>query len=226
MIANVLHRVLLVLVMVGLSLGVQASPAVAAFPTVSWPSAWANPVQSGGSFVMTTKWGAFSKGCANWDRTNDATYYLDSGTSAHTGLDMDRGDGQSVVAIADGTVVENGQPWGSGNKNVVVVEHTASTGEKFLAVYGHLYGDVAPKGSITKGAYIGRVQTAGTGAHLHFGIKPGSWAGTTPRGSSASTVDGNGNCTFNSVGTVDPLSYLATRSPGVAQPLEIGRAHV
>jgi murein DD-endopeptidase MepM/ murein hydrolase activator NlpD len=183
------------------------------FPTVSWPGAWANPTQSGSTFVVNTYWGALSLGCKNANKTNRATYYLDSGTKAHTGIDMARGDGQVVVAIADGTVVENGQPWGAANRNVVVIEHTTSTGEKFLAVYGHLYSDVVPKGSIARGARVGRVQTAGTGAHLHFGIKPGAWTGSTPAGSSSSAVDANGNCTLNTLGTADPLSYLPSRTP-------------
>ena len=206
----------MVLATASLALG-SAAPANAAYPTVSWPSAWSNPVQGGESFVLTTKWGAFSKGCNNYDSSNDAGYYLDApSTSAHTGIDMNRDDGQTVVAIADGLVVENGLPWdkpGVSNKNVVVIEHTTSTGERFMAVYGHLHSDVVAKGAIQKGAYVGRVQTAGTGAHLHFGIKPGAWAGVTPNGSSASTVSG-GNCTFNPVGSVDPLTYLSGRTPG------------
>lgn len=96
--------------------------------------------------MMTTKWGAFSKGCKNYDGSNGAGYYLDTGTSAHVGTDISRGDGQAVFVIVDGTVVVNGQPWGASNKNVVVIEHSTSTGEKFTAVYGHLYGDVVVLG--------------------------------------------------------------------------------
>ena len=209
-----LRALLAVLLGCSLLVGATLTSSARGFPTVSWPGAWTNPTGSGGAFVMTTKWGAFSLGCRNADQSNDAGYYLNSGTSAHTGIDMNRGDGQDVYAIADGTVVENGQPWGAANNNVVVVEHTASSGEKFLAVYGHLYGDTAPLGPISRGARIGRVRNAGTGPHLHFGIRPGGWGGATPAGSSASGVDGAGNCSFNPVGTVDPLTYLAARSPG------------
>jgi hypothetical protein len=203
---------------VGASLVGTASPAFASYPTVAWPSGWVNPVQGGGSFMMTTKWGAFSKGCANYDATNDATYYLDSGTSAHTGIDMNRADGQQVVAIADGTVVQNGQPWGAANNNVVVIEHTTSTGEKFLVVYGHLHSDVHGLGAIHGGDVVGRVQLAGTGAHLHLGLRVGAWTGSTPPGASASSVDGGGNCTFNPAGTSDPLAYLGSHSPGTGSP--------
>ena len=170
---------------------------------------------------MTTKWGAFSKGCVNHDTTNEGTYYLDTGTKAHTGLDMDANEGDTVVAIADGVVVANGQAWGAEWRNVVVIEHTASSGEKFLAVYGHLFPDVAPKGAISAGQKVGRIQIPNvpySGSHLHFGIKPGAWAGAAPDGSSASTVDAARNCTFNPLGSADPLTYLPARTPGSSAP--------
>jgi hypothetical protein len=203
---------------------VAASPAHAvSFPTVSWPSSWTNPLQSGGSFTLTTKWGALSAGCKNADRTNGATYYLDSGTTAHTGIDMNRADGQVVVSIGAGQVVDNGQPWGSANGSVVTVQYATNVGETFVVVYGHLYTDVATLGTISAGQKIGRVRNAGTGAHLHLGVRPGAWNDVVPGGASASTVDGNGNCTFNSAGTLDPLSYLGARSqaPGNQVPRPI-----
>ncbi len=91
----------------------QGRYAAPKYPTVGWPAGWVNPVQGGGQFTLTTKWGAFSLGCKNADKTNGSTYYLDKGLKAHTGIDMARGEKLEVVAIADGTVVDNGQPWGA-----------------------------------------------------------------------------------------------------------------
>jgi hypothetical protein len=80
-----------------------------------------------------------------------------------------------------------------------------------------LYPDVAPLGHINKGDRVGRVQTAGTGAHLHLAIQPGAWRGAVPPGASNSTVAPDGTCTFNAAGTVDPLGYLGARTPAGAQ---------
>lgn len=203
--------------------GSGALPAHAAFPTVAWPTSkgWGNPLVPGaGSFMMTTKWGGLSKGCRNADLTNGGTYYLDPpNTTAHLGLDLNRGDGQAVYAIADGVVKSSGTSWGADNRTIVVVEHSSSLGDKFLGVNGDLYSDAVRTGTtVRKGDQIGRVQNAGTGPHLHFGIRPGAWAGTVPRGSVASSVDGNKNCTFDSLGTVDPIGYLSSRSPAGMWP--------
>lgn len=206
----------LVLAALSITAGLLVGPATAhaaSFPTVSWPGSWANPV-GGASAMVTTHWGALNDGCRNVNKTNDATWYLSGGTSGHTGLDIARADGAEVYAIADGIVVNTGMPWGTANRHVVTIEHTTATGEKFLAVYGHLHPDVAAAGPITRGARVGRVQTAGTGPHLHLGIRPGAWSNAVPPGSSASTVDGARNCTFNPAGTADPLGFLSARAPG------------
>lgn len=165
---------------------------------------------------MTSKYGALSKGCKNHDKDNDADWYLSTGTLAHLGIDISRGDGQSVHAIADGTVRYAGTAWGSSWGHVVVVEHGTVTSERFLAVYAHLYSDTIKSGTITKGTKVGRVVTTGTGPHLHFGLVPGPWTGTVPPGSVKLTPDANGNCTLSQgqrSSTVDGRAWLTSRTP-------------
>jgi murein DD-endopeptidase MepM/ murein hydrolase activator NlpD len=98
-------------------------------------------------------------------------------TSNHEGLDLTPGAGTAVQAIADGVVVDAGNP--SGPFGVfVVIEHLID-GEKFTSLYAHLqYGSLAVNvgDAVPAGTQLGRVGSTGmsTGAHLHFEI----WSAT------------------------------------------------
>lgn len=190
-----------------------STAADAAYPTVDWPDAWKNPLNTGERFTLTTKWGAMDEKCANADTSNDAGTYLNTKEYlGHTGIDMASPAGSTVYAIASGTVRFAGR-WNADNGYVVVIEHTDHDGGKFLALYGHLFSDVVPNKSIvTAGARVGRVVTAGTGPHLHLGIAQGAWNGKVPSGSSSLIRNGR-NCTFQPDGTVDPLTFLNNYSP-------------
>lgn len=208
------RRTLLLIVFVFSSLCTGLTGASAAsYPTVSWPTVWGNPVGSGSSFVMTTKYGALSKDCPNHDRSNDAGWYVGS-RKAHLGIDMARGDGEDVFSIGSGSIKYAGTAWGPEWGFVVVVQHSTVTRESFLAVYAHLHSDtVVPGDRVRKNDRIGRVMDTGSGPHLHFGLAPGVWTGTVPRGSIGATIDANGNCVFNRSGTTDGLAWLKSRTP-------------
>lgn len=91
----------------------------------------------------------------------------------HHGVDFNPGAGHPIVAIANGIVVEAGNP--SGEYGVhAVIEHVID-GVTVRSVYGHMamgsmdleVGDV-----VVRGQLVGAVGSTGmsTGPHLHFGI--------------------------------------------------------
>jgi murein DD-endopeptidase MepM/ murein hydrolase activator NlpD len=92
---------------------------------------------------------------------------------SHLGLDMNPGIGTPVQAIADGVVVETGNPSGTYGVHAVI-EHVVD-GQKVTSLYGHMLegslavsvGDV-----VTVGQLVGQVGSSGasTGPHLHFSI--------------------------------------------------------
>jgi murein DD-endopeptidase MepM/ murein hydrolase activator NlpD len=97
-------------------------------------------------------------------------------TSDHEGLDLTPGAGTAVAAIADGVVVDAGNP--SGTLGVFVVIDHVINGEKITSVYAHMqYRSLAVSvgDTVTVGQQLGRVGSTGvsTGAHLHFEIRPG-----------------------------------------------------
>jgi murein DD-endopeptidase MepM/ murein hydrolase activator NlpD len=94
-------------------------------------------------------------------------------SAGHTGIDMNPGIGTPIQAIADGVVVEVGNP--SGSYGVfAIIEHSVA-GMHFRSLYGHMaegtlalgVGDV-----VTVGQLVGQVGSSGasTGPHLHFSI--------------------------------------------------------
>ncbi|WP_165067687.1 M23 family metallopeptidase [Marisediminicola senii] len=108
----------------------------------------------------------------------------------HKGLDLNPGSGTPIQAIADGVVVDLGNP--SGPYGVfVVIEHVVD-GQKVNSMYAHmLLGSLTLSigQTVTVGQSIGAVGSTGnsTGAHLHFEILLG---GTLP---------------------VDPFAWLTTQ---------------
>lgn len=213
-------------VFVFLSFTFISSSAVAAVRLqLSWPSGWQSPTNSS-SVAINTVYGAFSKGCPNY--TNDGnvySYYLDTGRAEHLGLDLRADKGTSVKAIANGTVSYSGVPWGSAWKEFVRISHPTTSGAA-TADYGHidvsinaLTGKKWAKGDpIKRGDEIGKVadlSAAGAGAHLHFGLRPGSgfFGATDILASDQSNKGGSGNCKHNASGTIDPVGYLASNAP-------------
>lgn len=97
-------------------------------------------------------------------------------SSDHTGLDMNPGPGTPVQAIAEGVVVETGDP--SGTYGVyAVIEHTVN-GLTVTSLYAHMQeGSLAVEvgDSVEVAQLVGQVGSSGrsTGAHLHLSIRVG-----------------------------------------------------
>ncbi|PYS82084.1 MAG: hypothetical protein DMF67_14245 [Acidobacteria bacterium] len=86
----------------------------------------------------------------------------------HPGQDIAAPRGTSVVAAADGTVVQAG--WQNGYGQEVVVDH----GHGLTTRYGHLSKiEVAAGQSIRRGEELGQVGSTGrsTGPHLHYEVR-------------------------------------------------------
>lgn len=92
----------------------------------------------------------------------------------HTGLDINPGVGTPVQAIADGVVIETGNP--SGTYGVyAILEHTIN-GQKVTSLYAHMQeGSLAVDvgDTVTVGQLVGQVGSSGrsTGAHLHLSVR-------------------------------------------------------
>ena len=94
-------------------------------------------------------------------------FFNEQERNPHNGLDIAAPEGTDIKATADGTVIETGDFFFSGN--MVYVDH----GQGLISLYAHLSRiDVKPGDVLRRGDILGAVGQTGrvTGAHLHFAI--------------------------------------------------------
>ncbi len=94
-------------------------------------------------------------------------FFNEQERNPHSGLDIAAAEGTDIKTAADGTVIEAGDFFFSGN--MVYVDH----GQGLISLYAHLSRiDVKPGDVLRRGDILGAVGQTGrvTGAHLHFAV--------------------------------------------------------
>jgi murein DD-endopeptidase MepM/ murein hydrolase activator NlpD len=94
-------------------------------------------------------------------------FFNEQERNPHSGLDIAAPEGTDIKVTADGTVIETGDFFFSGN--MVYVDH----GQGLISLYAHLSRiDVKPGDVLRRGQLLGAVGQTGrvTGAHLHFAV--------------------------------------------------------
>ncbi len=147
------------------------------------------------------------------------------GAYLHVAQDMPSSYRHPVYAVGDGVVFisradAGGYGVGGSNGGCMIITHTTAAGQKFHALYGHVYGLLFKEGErVQAGDVIARVNGC---KHLHFSIHPGAkysdgnpYAGHVPK------------AWADHGGFVDPVAFLKT-NPRTAQfrPPELPRAEI
>lgn len=94
-------------------------------------------------------------------------FFNEQERSPHNGLDIAADEGLPVRAVANGTVIDSGDFFFSGN--MIYLDH----GQGIISLYAHLSRiDVKPGSEVKQGEIIGAVGQTGrvTGPHLHFAV--------------------------------------------------------
>lgn len=94
-------------------------------------------------------------------------FFNEQERNPHSGLDIAAPEGTDIKTAADGTVIEAGDFFFSGN--MVYIDH----GQGLISLYAHLSRiDVKPGDVLRRGDILGAVGQTGrvTGAHLHFAV--------------------------------------------------------
>jgi len=172
----------------------------------------------------------------SWSRPKKYGSYV--GGRYHIGKDIGPNLDVPVYPIADGKVVKINKGSGSGwpgktkgeNNEGVFIEHTLSTGKKFIALYGHIVSDIKENANVKAGvpfANVGPYDYEENGQlvdapHLHFAIVPTNVVPGEPYGrmpcpkdSPADGIDG-----VDKHGFEDPIKWIRTQTPlkGTVQP--------
>ena len=97
--------------------------------------------------------------------------------SYHTGLDFNANSGDSIMAVANGTVTEMGYDGAYGNKTVVTLDDGT---EIWYCHQTSIYVSVGDR--VNGGEVIGTVGATGnvTGSHLHLEVRPGGGGPVDP----------------------------------------------
>ncbi len=97
--------------------------------------------------------------------------------SYHTGLDFNGNSGDSIMAIANGTVTQTGYDGAYGNKTVVTLDDGT---EIWFCHQTSIYVSVGD--TVRGGEVIGTVGATGnvTGSHLHLEVRPGGGGPVNP----------------------------------------------
>jgi hypothetical protein len=106
--------------------------------------------------VITSKWGM---------RPNPFDH---SKTEMHHGLDMDGGEGDDILCVADGVVTFAG--WSDTGGNMIQILHANGIMTRYLHMIKLL---VKTGDTVIQGQHIGEMGSTGrsTGAHLHFDVR-------------------------------------------------------
>ena len=125
----------------------------------------------------------------------------------HSGLDIAAKEGTPIKAVANGTVIDTGDFFFSGN--MIYIDH----GQGIISLYAHLSKiSVKPGDIINQGDIIGNVGQTGlvTGPHLHFAIYANQ---TLIDPAFMLPVDGNPPITLSSENTADSEEKTEINSP-------------